>query len=112
MNKSSGLVIISKECPNCIRLLDVLKRIPNHGFLVVEYNSLTPMQRVGLTAVPTLIQNSGARVMGTAVFEYINEKFYQQMIVDGFESNDNELLFSNVEDPAAMGEYGNDYATL
>jgi hypothetical protein len=69
------------------------------------------MQRVGLTAVPTLIQNSGKRVVGTAVFEYINEKFYQQMTVDGFEFN-NELLFSNVGDPAGTGEWDTGYATL
>ena len=111
MTQSSGLVIISKECPNCIRLLDVLKRIPDHGLLVVEYHSLTPMQRVGLTAVPTLIQNNGSRIVGTPVFEYINEKFYQQMIVDGFEFN-NELLFSNVSDPSGAGEWDTGYATL
>ncbi|AGE49309.1 hypothetical protein ATCVBr0604L_873L [Acanthocystis turfacea Chlorella virus Br0604L] len=112
MTQSSGLVIISKECPNCIRLLDVLKRIPNHGLIVVEYHSLTPMQRVGLTAVPTLIQNNGSRVVGTAVFEYINEKFYQQMIVDGFEVDNNELLFSNIGDPAGIGEWDTGYAAL
>jgi hypothetical protein len=111
MNQSSGLVIISKECPNCIRLLDVLKRIPDHGLIVVEYHGLTPMQRVGLTAVPTLIQNNGKRVVGTAVFEYINEKYYQRMIVDGFEFN-NELLFSNIGDPAGFGESDTGYATL
>jgi len=110
---SKGLVVVSSECTNCARLLETLKRIKNHGLLVVDYSSLTPMQRVGLTAVPTLIQNDGKRIVGTAVFEYINAKYYQVMTIDGFDGLDSdELLFSSVGDPVGQADQGSSYAFL
>ncbi|AGE56196.1 hypothetical protein PBCVNEJV1_146L [Paramecium bursaria Chlorella virus NE-JV-1] len=113
MSDSTGLVVISQECTNCMRLLETLKRIPKHGLLIVEYSSLTPMQRVGLTAVPTLIQNDGKRIVGTAVFEYINSKYYQSMTIEGanvFDSD--ELAFSNVGDPVGQADQDSSYAFL
>lgn len=111
--QSSGLVVISKECTNCLKLIETLKRIPDHGLIIVEYNALTPMQRVGITAVPTLIQNNGKRIVGTSVFEYVNEKFYQRMTIDGFDGFDGaELAFSNVGDSIGFGEQSTGYAFL
>jgi hypothetical protein len=113
MSGTSGLVVVSSECTNCARLLETLKRIPNHGLVVVDYSTLTPMQRVGLTAVPTLIQNNGKRVVGTAVFEYINEKYYQVMSIEGADVFDsNELAFSNVGDVVGQADEGSSYAFL
>jgi glutaredoxin-related protein len=110
---SKGLVVVSSECTNCARLLETLKRIKNHGLIVVDYSSLTPMQRVGLTAVPTLIQNDGKRIVGTAVFEYINAKYYQVMTIDGFDGLDSdELSFSSVGDPVGQADQGSSYAFL
>jgi hypothetical protein len=110
---TSGLVIISSECTNCARLLEILKRIPKHGLVIVEYSTLTPMQRVGLNTVPTLIQNDGKRIIGTAVFEYMHAKYYQVMNIDGFDGLDsNELLFSNVGDPVGQADQDTSYAFL
>jgi len=93
---SKGLVVVSSECTNCARLLETLKRIKNHGLIVVDYSSLTPMQRVGLTAVPTLIQNDGKRIVGTAVFEYINAKYYQVMTIDSADLDSDSLSFASL----------------
>lgn len=111
--QSAGLLIISKECTNCLKLVETLQRIKGHNIIIVEYNSLTPMQRVGITAVPTLIENSGKRIVGTAVFEFVNEKFYQKMQIDGFDGFDtDELGFSNVDDPVGLGHIATSYASL
>ena len=114
MNGSKGLVIISSECTNCARLLETLKRIPNHGLVVVDYSTLTPMQRVGIDAVPTLIKNDGKRIIGTTVFEYINETYYQRMEISGYDGLDSEegLLFSSVENPIGGDNHDNSYAFL
>ena len=113
MSETSGLVIISSECTNCARLLETLKRIPKHGLVIVDYSTLTPMQRVGLTAVPTLIQNNGKRIVGTEVFEYVNAKYYQVMSIDGFDGLDsNELSFSSVGDPVGQADQDTSYAFL
>jgi glutaredoxin-related protein len=113
MSKTSGLVVISTECTNCARLLDTLKRIPDHGLVIVDYSTLTPMQRVGLTAVPTLIKNDGKRVVGTDVFEYINATYYQRMEISGFDGLDSEdLMFSSISDPIGGQNHDHSYAFL
>lgn len=111
---STGLLIISSQCTNCLKILETLKRIPDHGLLIVEYTSLTPMQKVGIEAVPTLIKNNGQRIVGTTVSEFIDENFYNRMIIDGFDGfeTNGELGFSNVDDPIGFGEQATDYALL
>jgi hypothetical protein len=81
--------------------------------VVVDYSTLTPMQRVGINAVPTLIKNDGKRVVGTAVFEYINEVYYQRMEISGYDGLDSDgLLFSSVEDPIGGANHDESYAFL
>ncbi|AGE50473.1 hypothetical protein PBCVCVM1_383R [Paramecium bursaria Chlorella virus CVM-1] len=113
MSGASGLVVISSECTNCSRLLETLKRIPNHGLVVVDYSTLTPMQRVGLTAVPTLIQNNGKRIVGTEVFEFVNAKYYQTMEINGADVyGSDDLAFSSIGDPVGQADVGSSYAFL
>jgi len=113
-NQSQGLLIISTECPNCKRVLETLSKIKNHGLVIVDYSVLTPMQRVGIDAVPTLVLNSGKRLVGTDVFKYINETLYSQMEIDGFAGFDNsdDLAFSSVGDSVGYCDFTHSYAEL
>ena len=57
--ESKGLVVVSSECTNCRRFMEILGKIKNHGIVVADYSSLTPTQKLQVQAVPTLILNSG-----------------------------------------------------
>lgn len=112
-NNTQGLLIISTECPNCKRVLETLSKIKNHGLVVVDYSALTPMQRVGIDAVPTLVLNSGKRLVGTDVFKWVNETLYSKMEIDGFAGFDNdELAFSSVGDSVGYCDSTTSYAEL
>ncbi|AGE53819.1 hypothetical protein PBCVIL3A_222L [Paramecium bursaria Chlorella virus IL3A] len=111
---STAIVIISSECTNCKRFLDALSAVKNHGVQPVDYSVLTPMQRVGINAVPTLILNGGKRLVGTDCFKWLHEK-YGNVEPDGFEGFDSctdGLTFSSVNDPMGYSSQGSYYASL
>ena len=94
--QSGSLLIVSRNCVNCNRLLDTLSTIENSGIKAVDYSVLTPMQRVGITAVPTLILNNGRRLVGTECFSWIDSINTSEP--DGFDISDmhDGLVFSDV----------------
>ena len=97
---SQGVLVVSSECVNCRRFLDSLSKVKNHGISAVEYSALTPTQKIGIEAVPTLILNNGKRLVGTDVFKWLSETHASKMEVQGFVGFDasNELAFSDVGD--------------
>ena len=109
---SQHLLIVSRECSNCKRLLDAVSKVKNSGISAVEYSILTPMQRVGLTAVPTLILDNGQRLVGTECFTWLNDKF--PVDPDGFEGFDNDdgLVFSNIESSMGYAQTGTRWADI
>jgi glutaredoxin len=67
-------VYTSSNCPNCIRLLDTIERIPSlrGSTRVLDVDQMPPpdLSRVGLSAVPTLVVQ-GRHHVGKAAFEYL-----------------------------------------
>lgn len=67
-------VFTSSNCPNCIRLLETIHRIPSlrGSVAIVDVDSLQPadVAQLGLTAVPTLVAD-GRQHVGKAAFEYL-----------------------------------------
>ncbi|ABT14672.1 hypothetical protein NY2A_B273L [Paramecium bursaria Chlorella virus NY2A] len=111
---STGIVIISSECTNCKRFLDALRSIKNHGIQPVDYSVLTPMQRVGINAVPTLILEGGKRLVGTDCFKWLHDKSanVEPDGFDGFDSCADGLTFSSVNDDVGYSSHGYQYAPL
>ena len=111
---SQGIVIVSSECTNCKRFLDALKAVKDHGIQPVDYSILTPIQRVGITAVPTLILQGGKRLVGTDCFKWLNDKYsnVEPDGFDGFDSCSDGLTFSSVNDSIGYSQYDSGYASL
>ena len=115
MNTSShGVLVVSSQCTNCRRFLDSLSTIKNHGISVVEYSALTPTQKVGIEAVPTLVLTNGKRLIGTDVFKWLSETYSSKMEVRGFAGFDNinELAFSDFGDSVGYCNFSTGYAEL
>lgn len=111
---SQHLLIVSRECSNCQRFLDALSMVKNSGIQAVDYSILTPIQRVGITAVPTLILDNGKRLVGTDCFTWLNERFanVEPDGFDGFDNDDNGLMFSNVESSIGYAQIDRTWAEL
>jgi hypothetical protein len=112
--RGQGVLVVSSQCTNCRRLLDSLSTIKNHGISVVEYSALTPTQKVGIEAVPTLVLNNGKRLVGTDVFKWLAETHSSNMEIQGFSGfdNANELVFSDFGDSVGYCKFSTGYAEL
>lgn len=110
--ESKGLAVVSSECTNCNRFMEILGKIKNHGIVSVDYSSLTPTQRLQVQAVPTLILNSGKKLVGTDVFTWISETHYDSLDPSAYDMEGDELIFSSVNDPVGYCESSSGYATL
>ena len=110
--ESKGLVVVSSECVNCIRFMEILGKIKNHGIVVADYSSLTPVQRLQVQAVPTLILNSGKRLVGTDVFTWVSETHYASLEPSAYDMEGDELAFSSVNDPVGYCDSSSCYANL
>jgi hypothetical protein len=88
--------------------------VKNHGISVVEYSILTPVQKNGIGAVPTLILNNGKRLVGTDVFKWLSETHASSMEIQGFAGfdNTNELAFSDFGDSVGYCKFSTGYAEL
>ena len=111
--ESIGLAIVSTECTNCKRFVGALEKIQNHGLIVADYSSLTPTQQTSISAVPTVILNSGKRLVGTSAFKWLTETFYANMEPDAFHGFDNcDLSFSDINDSVGYCTFQTNYAEL
>jgi hypothetical protein len=111
--ESQGLIIVSSECSNCGRFLEALNRVKNHGFTVADYSALTPLQKSNIQAVPTVILNSGKRLVGTNAFTWLSETYYASLEPAGYGGFDNcELSFSSVNDSVGYCMTPTGYADL
>jgi len=110
--ESKGLAVISTECTNCRRFIEILGKVKNHGIIVADYSTLTPVQRLQVQAVPTVILNSGKKLVGTDVFTWINETYASVLEPSAYNIDDEELSFSNVDDPVGYCDSSSCYATL
>lgn len=111
--ESNGLVIVSSGCPNCKRFLDSMSRVKNHGFIISDYSALTPVQKSNISAVPTVILNNGARMVGTTAFTWLSETFSNSMEPSGFGGFENvDLSYSDIGDSVGYCKYQDGYAEL
>lgn len=64
----------SPGCPNCMRLLDIVRTIPSMRRLqLLDIDTLHPQQKVGLQFVPTLVDDQGQAHVGSKAFEYMKK---------------------------------------
>ncbi len=61
------------ECINCQRFIDALGRAKGADVKLVNVMSLSPAQRVGITAVPTLVLAGGKKLTGTEAFAWLDQ---------------------------------------
>lgn len=94
-------VYTSSNCPNCLRLLDTLQRIPSlrGSTTVVDVDAISPSEvsRVGLTAVPTLVAH-GRQHVGKAAFEYLSQ-FNGEMELEAVSLGVGNLSFGDFSAP-------------
>jgi hypothetical protein len=110
--ESKGLVIVSSECINCKRFVEILNKVKDHCLVVVDYSTLTPVQRLQVQAVPTLILNSGKKLVGTDVFTWVSETHYASLEPSAYDMDGDDLIFSSVNDPVGYCESSSGYANL
>jgi hypothetical protein len=111
--ESTGLAIVSSECTNCRRFVEALGKVENHGLIVADYSSLMPEQKKSISAVPTVILNSGKKLVGTSAFTWLTETFYANMEPDAFQGFDNcELSYSDINDSVGYCTFQTNYAEL
>ena len=100
----SHLVYTSQSCPNCVRFLDALQRIPSmRGTRIVDVNDMQPQQIAasGLTAVPTLVVR-GRMYVGKEAFEYLSQ-FNNEIEYEPVSFESGSLLYGAVgEAPGAL----------
>ena len=110
--ESKGLVVVSSECTNCKRFMEILNKIKNHGIVVADYSSLTPVQKLQVQAVPTLILNSGKKLVGTDVFTWVSETHSSSLEPSSYDMDSGDIAFSSVGDPVGYCEFSSGYAEL
>lgn len=64
----SPIVYVSEQCPNCIRLLDTIRRLQLHVY-IINIDVQTPKHQI--TVVPTIITEDGRTKTGTDAFQWI-----------------------------------------
>lgn len=94
-------VYTSSNCPNCIRLLETIERIPSlRGAMTnVDVDRLPPpdLSRLGLSAVPTLVAQ-GRQHVGKAAFEYLAQ-FNGEMELEAVSLGVGNLSFGDFSAP-------------
>jgi hypothetical protein len=92
--------------------MEILNKVKDHGIVVADYSTLTPVQRLQVQAVPTLILNSGKKLVGTDVFTWVSETHYASLEPSAYDMDGDDLIFSSVNDPVGYCESSSGYANL
>lgn len=106
----SLIVYTSPSCPNCVRLLDTLRRIPSlkRAAKIVDVNEMPPQQVAssGLTAVPTLVVK-GRMYTGKEAFEYLGQ-FNNEIEYEPVSFGGGSLVYGSLGGGGDMesGKYG------
>lgn len=70
----STTAYISNQCPNCIRFLGTLRRIPSlRTTRIVDIDTLPADQRSQIEFVPTFVDARGTVFTGGKAFEYLKQ---------------------------------------
>lgn len=102
-------LIYAPQCPNCVRLIGALDRTSMRNQVArVDVNTLSEAQMRSITAVPTIITPSGARLVGTRAFEWLKE-FEGDMELDSY-SCARGLAYSDVSSDQALATFAQPYS--
>lgn len=104
--------VISAECTNCVRFVDALKRTKTavEQVRLVDVATLDESQRVGLTAVPTLILRDGRRLVGTDAFQWLDQ-FAAEVEPDAF-GGFGALPFSDITADIGFATFNDPYTSI
>jgi hypothetical protein len=98
-------VFVSPQCPNCTRIVDIVRRIPKLQSIVsvVDITTLPPDQMGNLQYVPTIVTSSGQQYVGAQAFEYLKQ-YEGEMEVECAPSGlgTGRLAFATIGGDAAM----------
>lgn len=106
---SQHQLLYAPQCPNCMRFVGALDRTPARGTVAkVDVNSLSPEQCRHVTAVPTLVLNTGTVLVGTQAFDWLKQ-FEGQLELDSYTPGRGSLPFSDFHDDQFALNYSQPY---
>ena len=97
-------LFVAPQCPNCARFIGALDRTPIASQVQrIDVSSLSPQQRAQVPAVPMLLLDSGATLVGSKAFEWLKQyeagvELESYMAADG-------LGFSSIDDTNTFVTY-------
>lgn len=77
---STPIIYVSQQCPNCIRLLDTIRRL-QLKVRVVDIDVHVPQHQISV--VPTVITDQGQTKTGTDAFEWL-QTFESHMPLESY----------------------------
>lgn len=102
-------LVYASQCPNCMRFIGALERTPARDAVnKIDANSLTPDQRRHISAVPTLVLDTGVTLVGTQAFEWLKQ-YERDVDVESF-STGRGLAFSDIESDQAFASFAVPYS--
>lgn len=105
------ILYYSSNCPNCTRLINIMRRIPSIAprAMMKNIDTMPPAQLAGLQYVPTLVDDNGRQHVGTAAFEFL-KPFHAEMELDPAPIGKG-LEFSSLDGPGEA-EYMEDFGEI
>lgn len=104
----SHTVYVSSQCPNCVRFLATLRRIPSlRNTHVVNIDTLAPEQRNKIEFVPTFVDTRGSVHTGAKAFDYLKE-FDGEVELESAPLGGGSLAFGSLTDGEGL-EYSGFY---
>lgn len=101
---SQVVAYISPNCPNCVRLVETMKRISSLRQRVkyIDIDSLHPQQVAasGISAVPTLVVQ-GQMHVGKAAFDYLSQ-FNEEMEVESISLGGGSLMYGLIDSAGCL----------
>jgi len=97
-------VFVAAQCPNCARFIGALERTPVSSQVQrIDVSSLSAQQRAQVPAVPMLVLDTGATLVGSKAFEWLKQH-EANVELDSFMAADG-LGFSNIDDTNTFVNY-------
>ena len=100
MTSAQLVAYISPNCPNCVRLMETLGRVPSirNRLRIVDVTDVSRLPpNHGITAVPTLVAG-GRAMIGKEAFDYLSQ-FNEEMELDSISLGTGSLLFGDFSAP-------------
>jgi len=88
----------STGCPNSVRLLDIIKKIPSlrQSVQLLNVEVTPPNLMAGVEFVPTLVDRTGRQHVGSKAFEFL-KPFEAEMELDGAPSGLGGLAYATLD---------------